>query len=129
MTRMTDLIHNSKSVVAIGAESVAEAGAVAGEVIDTLGFYALLLTVICGAEGGATLEVKQADDEEMTGAEVVPASNIIGGAEVEADSVGVLNVVPTKRYVQLTATTAEADTVIGAVANLFGADINGKINE
>lgn len=126
---MTDLIHNTKTVVAIKAQAVANAGETEGEIIDTEGFYAVLFQTLAGGAGGITaLTVEQSDDNGMANAEAVPATNIIGTGLADADGAGAINVVPTKRYVRVKATTGEDATEIGAVATLFGADIAGKIN-
>ena len=126
---MTDLIHNTKTVVAIKAQAVANAGETEGEIIDTEGFYAVLFQTLAGGAGGITaLTVEQSDDNGMANAEAVPATNIIGTGLADADGAGAINVVPTKRYVRVKATTAEQNVVVGAVATLFGADIAGKIN-
>lgn len=132
MTIMTDLIHNSKTVVAIKPQTVANAKAVAGEIIDTQGFYALMFQVATGADKKVgTFTVKESDDANMANATDVPKSQIIGdlATELSADKATFcINVVPTKRYVRLGATTGEASAVFGANAVLFGADIDGNIH-
>lgn len=129
MTKMTDLIHNTKTVVAIEAKNVENAGDTEGKIIDTEGFYAVLFQTLAGGAGGITaLAVEQSDDDGMADAEAVPATNIIGTGLAQADDADAINVVPTKRYVRIKATTAEENVVVGAVATLFGADIAGKIN-
>lgn len=126
---MTDLIHNTKTVVAIKAQAVENAGETEGEIIDTEGFYALMVQTMAGNASGITaLAVEQSDDDGMADAEAVSATNIIGTGLADAGGAGVINVVPTKRYVRVKATTSEDATEIGAVATLFGADIAGKIN-
>lgn len=128
MTKMTDLIHNTKTVVAIKAQTVANAGETEGEVIDTQGYYALMVQTVAGNAGGiSAVAVEQDDDSAMGNAEAVPASNIIGTGLAGADGAGVINVVPTKRYVKIKATTAVDATEIGAVATLFGADVAGNL--
>ena len=57
----------------------------------------------------------------MSSPEDIPATNKVVGT-------GAINFVPTKRYVQIVL-TAEKDDVAGATCILFGADVNGKINE
>lgn len=129
MTKMTDLIHNTKTVVAIKAQNVTPAGEKEGEIIDTQGFYALLVQTLAGNAGAITaLAVEQSDDNAMAEAEAVPATNIFGTGLAQADGAEAINIVPTKRYVRVKATTGEDNTVIGAVATLFGADVAGKVN-
>lgn len=112
MTKMTDLIHNVKPVVAVAPQSVT--GAKVSSLIDTIGYYALLLTV---AGEGAITKVQECDTEDFEGATDVPATQLI-----EKD--GAINVVPTKRYIKATITTESAQNVC-VLAHLFGADIEG----
>lgn len=102
MTRMTDLIHNTKAVKAT-------AGTVAGVAIDTIGFYSALFIALADE---ATFTVVESDDAGMADAKAVPASQIHANANT-------VNVVPTKRYIKVTAGDAK---VAGL---LFGADIDG----
>lgn len=130
MTRMTDLIHNSKTLVAIKPQAVAAVGSVAGEVIDTQGFYALLFQLALGAGGVEIEKIEEADDQAMANATEISKDAIIYDT-VETVAVGgvkVANVIPNKRYVKITAKTTGANAVIGATAVLFGADIDGNVN-
>lgn len=136
MTVVTDLIHNSKSVVAVDVQAVATAGDVAGEIIDTQGFYAGLLQLALGSTASSKVKVKsfkQSDNSDMSDSEDIPASNLFG-LELDTDidtlkSIGCINFVPTKRYVQAVVTTTTNGAVIGASAVLFGADVAGKVLE
>ena len=106
MTRMTDLIHNSK-VVEVATDTVANT------VIDTLGFYSALFIALAEQ---ATFTVTESDKENMDDAVAVPETQLIKGKNS-------INVVPTKRYIKV---VAGASKVAGL---LFGADVDGKINE
>ena len=132
MTRMTDLIHNSKTVVAIKPQTVASAEEVSGEIIDTQGFYATMFQISLGAaKKVGTFTVKESDDASMANATDVPTSQIIGDLSKELSTdkaTHCINVVQTKRYLKLSATTKEASAVFGANAVLYGADIDGNIN-
>lgn len=122
MSKITDLIHNSKRVLAVEPETLSADGDLTGEIIDTQGFYAGLI-VPCTSKT-ATLTVKsfkQSDNSDMSSPEDIPATNKVVGT-------GAINFVPTKRYVQIVL-TAKKDDVAGATCILFGADVNGKINE
>lgn len=136
MTVITDLIHNSKSVVAVDVQAVATAGDVSGEIIDTQGFYAGLLQLSLGSTASSKVKVKsfqQSDNSDMSDAEDIPESNLFGlaiGEDIDTlKSVGCINFVPTKRYVQAVVTTTTNGAVIGANAVLFGADVAGKVLE
>lgn len=136
MTRMTDLLHNSKSVVAITPQSVGTAGDVTGEIIDTQGFYSLLLDLVLGATASSKVKVKsikESDNSDMSGATDIADTQYFGlaiGTDIDTlKSVGRVNVVPSKRYVQIVATTTTNNALISATATLFGADVDGKINE
>ena len=136
MTVITDLIHNSKSVVAVDVQAVATAGDVSGEIIDTQGFYAGLLQLALGSTASSKVKVKtfkQSDNSDMSDSEDIPASNLFGlaiGEDIDTlKSVGCINFVPTKRYVQAVVTTTTNGAVIGANAVLFGADVAGKVLE
>jgi hypothetical protein len=136
MTVITDLIHNSKSVVAVDVQAVATAGDVTGEIIDTQGFYAGLLQLALGSTASSKVKVKsfkQSDNSDMSDAEDIPESNLFGlaiGEDIDTlKSVGCINFVPTKRYVQAVVTTTTNGAVIGANAVLFGADVAGKVLE
>ena len=136
MTVITDLIHNSKSVVAVGVQAVSTAGDVIGEIIDTQGFYAGLLQLALGSTASSKVKVKsfqQSDNSDMSNAEDIPESNLFGlaiGEDIDTlKSVGCINFVPTKRYVRAVVTTTTNGAVIGANAVLFGADVAGKVLE
>lgn len=136
MTVVTDLIHNSKAVVAVDVQAVASAGDVTGEIIDTQGFYAGLLNLSLGSTASSKVKVKslkQSDNSDMSSSEDIPASNLEGlavGTDIETlKSVKCINFVPTKRYVQAVVTTTTNGAIVGATAVLFGADVAGKINE
>ena len=136
MTVITDLIHNSKSVVAVGVQAVSTAGDVTGEIIDTQGFYAGLLQLALGSTASSKVKVKsfqQSDNSDMSDAEDIPESNLFGlaiGEDIDTlKSVGCINFVPTKRYVRAVVTTTTNGAVIGANAVLFGADVAGKVLE
>lgn len=136
MTVITDLIHNSKSVVAVGVQAVSTAGDVTGEIIDTQGFYAGLLQLALGSTASSKVKVKsfqQSDNSDMSNAEDIPESNLVGlaiGKDIDTlKSVGCINFVPTKRYVRAVVTTTTNGAVIGANAVLFGADVAGKVLE
>ena len=136
MTVITDLIHNSKSVVAVGVQAVSTAGDVTGEIIDTQGFYAGLLQLALGSTASSKVKVKsfqQSDNSDMSNAEDIPESNLFGlaiGEDIDTlKSVGCINFVPTKRYVRAVVTTTTNGAVIGANAVLFGADGAGKVLE
>lgn len=136
MTVITDLIHNSKSVVAVGVQAVSTAGDVTGEIIDTQGFYAGLLQLALGSTASSKVKVKsfqQSDNSDMLDAEDIPESNLFGlaiGEDIATlKSVGCINFVPTKRYVRAVVTTTTNGAVIGANAVLFGADVAGKVLE
>lgn len=136
MTVITDLIHNSKSVVAVGVQAVSTAGDVIGEIIDTQGFYAGLLQLALGSTASSKVKVKsfqQSDNSNMSDAEDIPESNLFGlaiGEDIDTlKSVGCINFVPTKRYVRAVVTTTTNGAVIGANAVLFGADVAGKVLE
>ena len=136
MTVITDLIHNSKSVVAVGVQAVSTAGDVTGEIIDTQGFYAGLLQLTLGSTASSKVKVKsfqQSDNSDMSNAEDIPESNLFGlaiGEDIDTlKSVGCINFVPTKRYVRAVVTTTTNGAVIGANAVLFGADVAGKVLE
>lgn len=136
MTVITDLIHNSKSVVAVGVQAVSTAGDVTGEIIDTQGFYAGLLQLALGSTASSKVKVKsfqQSDNSDMLDAEDIPESNLFGlaiGEDIDTlKSVGCINFVPTKRYVRAVVTTTTNGAVIGANAVLFGADVAGKVLE
>lgn len=107
MTRMTDLIHNVKVVAT-------NEGTVAGETVDTLGFYSALFI---GLADEATLTVTESDDAGMANETAVPNSQLIASANA-------LNVVPTKRYIKVA--VAEEDVKVAGL--LFGADVDGNIN-
>ena len=93
-----------------------------GEIIDTQGFYAGLIVPCTSKTATLTVKsLKQSDNSDMSSPEDIPASNKVVGT-------GAINFVPTKRYVQIVL-TAEKDDVAGATCILFGADVNGKINE
>ena len=136
MTRMTDLIHNSKSVVVAHPQAVATAGDVDGAIIDTQGFYSLLLEVALGETASSKVKIKslkESDNSDMSGSSDVPESQLVGlavGTDIATiKTMDRLNVIPTKRYVQPVFTTTTNGAVFGATAVLFGADIDGKINE
>lgn len=107
MTRMTDLIHNSKPIKT-------NAGTVVDTVVDTLGFYS---AYFLGLADKATLSVTEDDDVAMGSATPVPDTQIIKTGNA-------INVVPTKRYIKV-AVTEENVKVAGL---LFGADIDGNVN-
>lgn len=107
MTRMTDLIHNTKPVATAS-------GTVASTAIDTQGFYGVYFQALADTE---TFTVVESDLQAMTDAVAVANTQLI----VTANAV---NVVPTKRYVKVTVTGSSK--VAGL---LFGADTDGKINE
>jgi hypothetical protein len=134
MTVITDLIHNSKTVVAVDVQSKATAGDVTGEIIDTQGFYAGLLQLSLGSTASSKVKIKtfkQSDNSDMSDAEDVP--NLEGlaiGTDIDTlKSVKCVNFVPTKRYVQAVVTTTTNGALVGATAVLFGADIAGTILE
>ena len=89
MTVVTDLIHNSKAVVAVDVQAVASAGDVTGEIIDTQGFYAGLLNLSLGSTASSKVKVKslkQSDKSDMSDSEDIPASNLEGlavGTDIE----------------------------------------------
>ena len=136
MTVVTDLIHNAKTVVAVDVQAVGTAGDVTGEIIDTQGFYAGLLQLALGSTASSKVKVKsfkQSDNADMSDSEDIPASNLFG-LELDTDietlkSIGCINFVQTKRYVQAVVTTTTNGAVIGASAVLFGADVAGKVLE
>ena len=136
MSKITDLLHNTKAVVAVAPQAVASAGDVTGEIIDTNGFYSVLLELALGATASSKVKIKslkQSDNSDMSSPEDIPTSCYFGLAlDTDIDtlkSVGRVNIVPTKRYIQAVVTTTTNGATIGANAVLFGADINGKINE
>ncbi len=123
MSKITDLIHNVKVVPAVEAETLSADGDLTGEIIDTLGFYAGLIVLSTSADATVvTKSLVQGNESNLSDAEAIPDSNIIEGNN------GSINFVPTKRYVQVVLTGKDTETV-GATCLLFGADINGKINE
>lgn len=132
MTRMTDLIHNSKTVVAVDVQEVASAGDVTGEIIDTQGFYACLLQLALGSTASSKVKIKslkQSDKADMSSSEDIPASQLVGlakGTDITTlKSIGCVNIVPTKRYIQAVVTTTTNGALVGASCVLFGADIDG----
>lgn len=131
MTRMTDLYHNSKTVTALKAQSADAEGELEGEIIDTQGFYALLFQLSIGGAVGVTVNsIQESDNADMADAVDVPNTAIIGDLTTKVDTenaVKKINVVPNKRYVKFKVTT-EGAVALGAVATLFGADIDGEIN-
>ena len=136
MTVVTDLIHNSKTVVAVDVQTVASAGDVTGEIIDTQGFYAGMLQLALGSTASSKVKVKsfkQSDNSDMSDPEDIPASNLEGlavGTDIATlKSVKCINFVPTKRYVQAVVTTTTNNAIIGATAVLFGADVAGTVLE
>jgi len=136
MTRMTDLLHNSKSVVAVAPQSVGTAGDVTGEIIDTQGFYSLLLDLTLGNTASSKVKVKsikESDNSDMSNATDIADTQYFGlaiGEDIDTlKSVGRVNVIPSKRYVQAVVTTTTNNALICATATLFGADVDGKINE
>lgn len=135
MTRMTDLLHNSKSVVAVTPQVVEVAGEVTGEIIDTQGFYSLMLETILGAVATSKVKItsiKESDKANMEDATDVADAQIFGLAKnVDIDTVktiGKTQILPSKRYVQVKLTTTTENAIAGAVAVLIGADVDGNIN-
>ena len=135
MTRFTDLIHNSKTVVAVAPQEVATAGKVASEIIDTQGFYALMLQVGLGDVEGSKVQVEkieEGNEPDLSDAVEAVDTQIIGELKADNDDptvVKCINFVPNKRYVKATLKTTGAGALINANAILFGAAIDGKINE
>jgi hypothetical protein len=136
MTVVTDLIHNSKTVVAVDVQAVASAGDVTGEIIDTQGFYAGMLQLALGSTASSKVKVKsfkQSDNSDMSDPEDIPSSNLEGlavGTDIATlKSVKCINFVPTKRYVQAVVTTTTNGAIVGATAVLFGADVAGTVLE
>lgn len=134
MTVVTDLIHNSKTVVAVDVQAVASAGDVTGEIIDTQGFYAGMLQLALGSTASSKVKVKsfkQSDNSDMSNSEDVPnLEGLAVGTDITTlKSVKCINFVPTKRYVQAVVTTTTNGAIVGATAVLFGADVAGTVLE
>lgn len=135
MTRFTDLIHNSKTVVAVEPQEKASAGNIASEIIDTQGFYAMLFQVALGEVADTAvqvLKIEEGNEADLSDAVEAQDTQIIGALATDNDDptvVQCINFVPNKRYVKATLKTTGANALVSANAILFGADIDGKINE
>lgn len=131
---MLDLYNNTVLKRGLSPVSVSDNTAQTTQIIDTQGYEAVLFGILAGsiADADATfaVTVNESDDSGMSGATAVAANNLIGttaGAAFQFDDdneVRKIEVIPSKRYVQMTITpTANASAaLLAAFALLIGAN-------
>jgi len=123
---MSELFHNTKSVMALKSQSVSAAGDVVGEVIDTLGFKSVNILASIGdnaVNAANTLAIKSIAESTvvgMTNSVAIPATRIQGTAATPVapkNTVVELGVTPAARYIQATFTKAGTTAItISALA-------------
>jgi len=123
-----DLHHRIKSEMALDLTSISSDTTTQGNILDTKGYESLEFIGVASAitDGEYTLKVEQSDNSNMSGAEDVLATEILGSLfqvdEYKGDMPLRTGVIGKKRYMRASLVSTNTDSgvaIIGVIA-VFG---------
>ena len=125
-----ELYHCIDTLVAVAPATINSDTTTAGIILDTQGYDACDLSLFTGAvtAGDVTLSANESNDSGMSGATAVSGDFLVGGLDAvsTANTVDQCGLVLTKRYLQVSITSANSANLVAGALVVLKKNIKGK---